>query len=242
MLLGQNVNSYGKNLDNPISFANLLKMIEKIEGLERIRFMTSHPKDLSDELIEVMSKSKKICKQLHLPIQSGSSKVLKVMNRKYDKEHYLNLVSKIKNAIPDISLTTDIIVGFPGETDDDVNETIDVIKKVKYDSVYTFVYSKRTGTPAAQMEEQISEQDIKVRFDRILNEVHKVAAKQKDRFLGQTLDVLVEEKNSQINGYLTGRLSSSIVVHFKGGEELIGKIVDVKLIESKGFYYMGEMC
>ena len=242
MLLGQNVNSYGKNLDNPISFAKLLEMIEKIEGLERIRFMTSHPKDLSDELIEVMSKSKKVCKQLHLPIQSGSSKVLKVMNRKYDKEHYLNLVSKIKKAIPDISLTTDIIVGFPGETDEDVNETIDVIKKVKYDSVYTFVYSKRTGTPAAQMEEQISEQDIKVRFNCILNEVHEVAAKQKDRFLGQTLDVLVEEKNSQIEGYLTGRLSSSIVVHFPGDEELIGKIVDVKLIQSKGFYYMGEMC
>lgn len=145
MLLGQNVNSYGKNLEEPMTFAQLLQEIEKIEGLERIRFMTSHPKDLSDELIEVMSKSKKICKHLHLPVQSGSSRILKLMNRHYDKEQYLALAEKIRKAVPDISLTTDIIVGFPGETEEDFQETLDVVRKVRYDSAFTFIYSKRTG-------------------------------------------------------------------------------------------------
>ena len=144
MLLGQNVNSYGKNLEEPMTFAQLLQEIEKIEGLERIRFMTSHPKDLSDELIEVMSKSKKICKHLHLPVQSGSSRILKLMNRHYDKEQYLALAEKIRKAVPDISLTTDIIVGFPGETEEDFQETLDVVRKVRYDSAFTFIYSNRT--------------------------------------------------------------------------------------------------
>ena len=241
MLLGQNVNSYGKNFPEPVSFAKLLQMIEKIEGLRRIRFMTSHPKDLSDELIEVMKNSKKICKQLHLPVQSGSSRILKIMNRKYDKEHYLKLVEKIKTAIPDISLTTDIIVGFPGETEEDFLETMDVVKKVGYDSAYTFIYSKRTGTPAAAMEEQIPENVVKDRFDRLLKEVQSIAAKQTDRFVGKTMEVLVEEKNSQLEGYVTGKLSSGTTVHFAGCEELIGKIVNVKLLEAKGFYYMGEL-
>ncbi len=149
MLLGQNVNSYGKNLEKPITFAELLQQIEQIEGLERIRFMTSHPKDLSDELIEVMKHSRKICRHLHLPLQSGSSRILNLMNRKYTKEQYLTLAAKIKEAIPDISLTTDIIVGFPGETEEDFEETMDVVQRVRYDSAFTFIYSKRTGTPAA---------------------------------------------------------------------------------------------
>ena len=142
MLLGQNVNSYGKNLENPITFARLLEKIEQIEGLERIRFMTSHPKDLSDELIEVMGRSKKICKHLHLPVQSGSSRILKKMNRHYTKEQYLELVEKIRKNVPDVSLTTDIIVGFPGETEEDFEETMDIVRKVRYDSVFTFIYSK----------------------------------------------------------------------------------------------------
>ena len=146
MLLGQNVNSYGKTLDEPITFAELLRRIEKIEGLKRIRFMTSHPKDLSDELIEVMASSEKICKHLHLPVQSGSTRILKKMNRRYTKESYLELAEKIKKAVPDISLTTDIIVGFPGETEEDFQETLDVVRKVRYDSAFTFIYSKRTGT------------------------------------------------------------------------------------------------
>ena len=176
MLLGQNVNSYGKTLDEPMTFAQLLTEIEKIEGLERIRFMTSHPKDLSDELIEVMKNSKKICKHLHLPVQSGSSAILQKMNRRYTKEKYLELVRKIKEAVPDISLTTDIIVGFPGETEEDFLETLDVVRQVRYDSAFTFIYSKRTGTPAAVMEDQVPEDVIKDRFDRLLNEVQTIAA------------------------------------------------------------------
>lgn len=168
MLLGQNVNSYGKNLEHPITFAQLLERIEQIEGLERIRFMTSHPKDLSDELIEVMGKSKKICKHLHLPVQSGSSKILKKMNRHYTKEQYLELVEKIRRSVPDVSLTTDIIVGFPGETEEDFEETMDIVRKVRYDSAFTFIYSKRTGTPAAVMEDQVPEDVVKNRFDRLL--------------------------------------------------------------------------
>ena len=241
MLLGQNVNSYGKNLKNPMSFAKLLEEVEKIEGLERIRFMTSHPKDLSDELIEVMAKSKKICQHLHLPLQSGSSRILKIMNRKYTKEHYLELVEKLRKAMPDISLTTDIIVGFPGETEEDFQETLDVVRKVRYDSAFTFIYSKRTGTPAAVMENQVPEDVVKDRFDRLLKEVQEIAKETSSRYTGQVFEVLAEEKNHQEEGYLTGRLSNNLLVHFKGGESLIGKLVSVHLTESRGFYYMGEL-
>lgn len=239
MLLGQNVNSYGKNLEETVTFAELLRRIEKIEGLERIRFMTSHPKDLSDELIEVMKESKKICKQLHLPVQSGSSQILKVMNRHYTKEQYLELVKKIRAAVPDISLTTDIIVGFPGETEEDFQETLDVIRKVRFDSAFTFIYSKRTGTPAAVMENQVPEEIIKDRFDRLLAEVQKISAELTGKDTGKIEKVLVEEVNTHQKGFLTGRLSNNILVHFEGKEELIGKIVSVKLEEAKGFYYMG---
>ena len=241
MLLGQNVNSYGKNLKNPMSFAKLLEEVEKIEGLERIRFMTSHPKDLSDELIEVMAKSKKICQHLHLPLQSGSSRILKIMNRKYTKEHYLELVEKLRKAMPDISLTTDIIVGFPGETEEDFQETLDVVRKVHYDSAFTFIYSKRTGTPAAVMENQVPEDVVKDRFDRLLKEVQEIAKETSSRYAGQVVEVLAEEKNHQEEGYLTGRLSNNLLVHFKGDESLIGKLVSVHLTESRGFYYMGEL-
>lgn len=239
MLLGQNVNSYGKNLEETVTFAELLRRIEKIEGLERIRFMTSHPKDLSDELIEVMKESKKICKQLHLPVQSGSSQILKTMNRHYTKEQYLELVKKIRAAVPDISLTTDIIVGFPGETEEDFQETLDVIRKVRFDSAFTFIYSKRTGTPAAVMENQVPEEIIKDRFDRLLAEVQKISAELTGKDTNKIEKVLVEEVNTHQKGFLTGRLSNNILVHFEGKEELIGKIVSVKLEEAKGFYYMG---
>ena len=240
MLLGQNVNSYGKNLEQPMSFAELLQEVEKIEGLERIRFMTSHPKDLSDELIEVMKHSKKICKHLHLPLQSGSSRILKIMNRRYDKEHYLELVDKIRAAVPDIALTTDIIVGFPGETEEDFEETMDVVKKVRYDSAFTFIYSKRTGTPAASMEEQVSEDVVKARFDRLLKEVQTISAEKSGKLTGQTLPVLVEEVNEQDGSLVTGRLSNNSVVHLPGTADMIGKIWNVKLVECKGFYYIGE--
>lgn len=241
MLLGQNVNSYGKTLEHPISFAELLQEIEKIEGLKRIRFMTSHPKDLSDELIEVMKNSKKICKHLHLPVQSGSSDILKKMNRRYDKEKYLNLVRKIKEAIPDISLTTDIIVGFPGETEEDFLETMDIVRQVRYDSAFTFIYSKRTGTPAAVMENQVPEDVVKDRFDRLLNEVQTIAAEVCAVHEGTDQEVLVESVSDHNPGMVTGRMSNNLLVHFEGSEDMVGTFVTVHLSECKGFYYLGEM-
>lgn len=239
MLLGQNVNSYGKTLEEPITFAELLRRVERIDGLERIRFMTSHPKDLSDELIEVMKNSRKICKHLHLPVQSGSSRILKQMNRKYTKEQYLELVDKLRAAVPDIALTTDIIVGFPGETEEDFQETLDVVRQVRYDSAFTFIYSRRTGTPAAAMEDQIPEDVVKDRFDRLLKEVQDIAAQVVKRDEGTVQKVLVEETDTHEPGYVTGRLSNNTVVHFPGDASLIGRIVDVSLDEARGFYFMG---
>lgn len=239
MLLGQNVNSYGKTLEEPMTFAQLLQEVEKIEGLERIRFMTSHPKDLSDELIEVMKNSKKICRHLHLPLQSGSSEILKKMNRKYTKNQYLELVEKIRKAMPDISLTTDIIVGFPGETEEDFLETVDVVEKVRYDSAFTFIYSKRTGTPAAVMEDQIPEEVIKDRFDRLLVRVQAIGREMSARDTGTVQEVLVEEQNEHDKTLMTGRLSNNILVHFPGDSSLIGSLVRVRLDECRGFYYMG---
>jgi tRNA-2-methylthio-N6-dimethylallyladenosine synthase len=240
-LLGQNVNSYGKTLENPMTFAKLLSRIEKIEGLRRIRFMTSHPKDLSDELIEVMKNSKKICNHLHLPLQSGSTRLLKIMNRKYTKEEYLDLARRIKKAIPNISMTTDIIVGFPGETEEDFLETIDVVRKVKFDSAYTFQYSKRTGTPAATMEEQVEPEVVKKRFGQLLKEIQEISANNTLQGENSISEVLVEEINSQDSSFVTGRLGNNVLVHFKGDSDLIGKVIMVKLVECKGFYYMGEM-
>ena len=241
MLLGQNVNSYGKTLENPITFAQLLQEVEKIEGLKRIRFMTSHPKDLSPELIEVMKNSKKVCKHLHLPVQAGSSRLLKIMNRKYTKEQYLDLVENIKKNIPDISLTTDIMIGFPGETEEDFQETLDVVRKVRYASAYTFIYSKRTGTPAAQMENQVPEDVVKERFNRLLKEVQNISSELAKEDEGTIQEVLVEGINEHDASLVTGRLSNNLLVHFKGEENLIGKLVMVKLTECKGFYYLGEL-
>lgn len=240
MLLGQNVNSYGKNLEEPISFAQLLTEVEKIEGLERIRFMTSHPKDLSDELIEVMKHSKKICRHLHLPLQAGSTRILKAMNRSYTKEQYLALARKIRLEIPDISITTDIIVGFPGETAEDVEETIEVVKEVQYDNAFTFIYSKRTGTPAASMPNPATEAEIKANFDKLLKVVQETARSRVGKLKGETHSALVEEINEHDSSLVTGRLSNNTLVHFPGDASLIGKIVDVKLVESHGFYYVGE--
>lgn len=241
MLLGQNVNSYGKNLDPPVSFAELLKQTEQVEGIKRIRFMTSHPKDLSEDIIEVMKHSSKICKHLHLPLQSGSSRILEQMNRRYTKDQYLTLAEKIKAAVPDISLTTDIIVGFPGETEEDFLETLDVVRKVRYDSAFTFIYSKRTGTPAAAMEEQIPADVIKDRFDRLLKEIQQISAEVGTKDLHTIQEVLVESVDDHEEGYVTGRLSNNTVVHFPGDSELIGTVVNVELKESKRFYYIGKL-
>ena len=242
MLLGQNVNSYGKTLDDNVTFAELLREIAKIDGLERIRFMTPHPKDLSDELIEAIRDNSKICNHIHLPLQSGSSRLLKLMNRQYTKEHYLELVDKIRNTIPDISITTDIIVGFPGETEEDFEDTLDVVRKAKYDSAYTFIYSKRTGTPAAKMDGQVSEDIVKDRFNRLLATVSEVSHEHIKRYEGMDMDVLVEDIDDHDNTFVTGRMTNNILVHFKGDKELIGSIVNVHLDECKGFYYMGELC
>ena len=243
MLLGQNVNSYGKNLENPISFAELLRRVDEIEGLKRIRFMTSHPKDLSDELIEVMKNAKKVCHHIHLPVQSGSSRLLKKMNRVYSKEDYLRLIDKIRAAIPDIAITTDIIVGFPGETEEDFEETLDVVRYAKYASAFTFIYSKRTGTPAASFPDQVDEATIKDRFDRLLKEVGKYSEEYAKSLEGQVMSVLVEERDREVDpekNYLTGRLDNNLLVHFEGSDDLIGQIINVKLSECKGFYYIGE--
>lgn len=240
VLLGQNVNSYGKNLKNPLSFAQLLERIDKVEGLERIRFMTSHPKDLSDELIEVMAKSKKICRSLHLPFQSGSTAILDKMNRRYTKESYLALVNRIKTAMPGIALTTDIIVGFPGETEQDFEDTLDVVRQVEYDSAFTFIYSKRTGTPAAVLENQVSEEVIKERFDRLLELVKKNAREKSVAHIGREVKVLVEEENKN-KGVLSGRLENGHLVHFEGKPELIGTIVSVKIVSAMSFYLVGEL-
>lgn len=241
MLLGQNVNSYGKTLDTPVTFAGLLRQVESVEGIRRIRFMTSHPKDLSDELIGAMAASKKVCRHLHLPVQSGSSRILKAMNRRYTKEQYLELVGRIRAAMPDISLTTDIIVGFPGETEEDFQETLDVVRQVGFDSAFTFIYSKRTGTPAAAMEDQVPEDVVKDRFDRLLKEVQDISARVCARDLHRVKDVLAESVDDHSAGYVTGRLDNNTIVHFPGDASLIGSIVPVYLEESRGFYYMGRM-
>ena len=240
MLLGQNVNSYGKTLEHPVTFARLLQRVEEIEGLKRIRFMTSHPKDLSDELIETMAKSKKVCHHLHLPMQSGSSRILKIMNRRYDKEKYLELVEKIRKAVPDISLTTDIIVGFPGETEEDFQDTLDVVEKSCFDTAFTFIYSKRSGTPAAKMENQVPEDVVKDRFDRLLSLVQEKGREASSRFEGTVQEILVEEESKE-KGIFTGRTQYNLLVHFPGCQDMLGKYVKVKLDTCKGFYYMGTL-
>ena len=203
--------------------------------------MTSHPKDLSDELIEVMASSKKICRHLHLPVQSGSSRLLKLMNRKYTKEQYLSLVDKLRAAMPDLAITTDIIVGFPGETEEDFQETLDIVRKAEYDSAFTFIYSKRSGTPAAKMEGQVPDDVVHERFDRLLKVVGEVAKEKNKRLEGRTELVLAEEIDEKDATMITGRLSNNNVVHFKADPSVIGKIVPVVLEEAKGFYYIGRL-
>ena len=241
MLLGQNVNSYGKTLEVPMNFAELLREVNKIPKLRRIRFMTSHPKDLSEELIQAMAECGKVCSHLHLPLQSGSTEILGKMNRRYTKEDYLALVDRVRDKLPDISLTTDIIVGFPGETEEDFEETLDVIRKVRYDSVYSFIYSRRTGTPAAAMEDQVPEDVVKDRFERLLKKVQETGARVSGRQLHTVQEVLVEEVNDHDSRLVTGRLGNNTIVHFPGTEALIGKIVRVSLDEFKGFYYLGNL-
>ena len=241
MLLGQNVNSYGKTLEEPMTFAELLQKVTEVDGIERVRFMTSHPKDLSDELIDVIAANEKICRHIHLPMQSGSSRILNQMNRRYTKESYLELVDKIRRRIPEISLTTDIIVGFPGETEEDFLETMDVVNRVRFDTAFTFIYSKRTGTPAATFEDHATKEEIQNRFDRLIKRVSEISGEEICRYKGQVMPVLIESVSQQNQALLTGRLSNNILVHFKGDPSMIGEIRDVSLDECKGFYYMGNL-
>ncbi len=241
MLLGQNVNSYGKDLENPVLFPELLEEVAHIPGLRRVRFMTPHPKDLSDELIQVIKRTPNIARHIHLPLQSGSSEVLKRMNRRYTKEQYIDLALKIRREIPEAVLTTDIIVGFPGETPEDVDDTIDVIQKVHFDNAFTFIYSIRSGTPAAAMTNQVPEEDKKRQFDRVLKEVQKSAREQAARLQGMVLEGLIEEENSQNEGYVTARLSNNMIVHVPGDASLIGKFRNIRLDECHSFYYFGTI-
>ena len=242
MLLGQNVNSYGKNLENPISFAKLLTMVEEVEGIERIRFMTSHPKDLSDELIEVMAHSKKICKHLHLPVQSGSSRILKLMNRKYTKEHYLELVDKIRTAVPDIAITTDIIVGFPGETEEDFQETLDVVRKAKYDSAFTFIYSKRSGTPAATMDNQVPEEVKRVRLQTLMDVQNEISYELNKPMEGQVFDIIVEGPSPRDEDMWFGRTSGNKMVLFPKDDSLsIGETVPAYIDKAQTWVCYGTI-
>ncbi len=245
MLLGQNVNSYGNDFKdgdpNKISFSQLIEEVSMVEGLERVRFMTPHPKDFSDELLDVIARNPKIARHIHLPLQSGNTEILRRMNRKYTKESYLALVDKIHEKLPDVAITTDIIVGFPGETAADVDDTIDVVKKARFDNAFTFIYSKRTGTPAASFEDQVPEDVVKENFDRLLKVVQETAREQADRFTGRCEAVLVEGVNEHDEALLTGRMSNNTLVHFPGDKALIGEIVNVRLKECHGFYYMGQI-
>ncbi len=240
MLLGQNVNSYGKGLDKPVTFSELLRMVNEIDGLERIRFMTSHPKDLSDELIYAIRDCEKVCHHLHLPFQAGNNAILKAMNRHYTKEYYLDLVDKIRAEIPDIALTTDVMVGFPGEGKEEIEDTLDIIKKARFSSAFTFIYSMRTGTPAASMP-QLDECLVKENFNRVLETVNPIVEEINSEKVGKTYKVLAEGVSDGDSTLLTGRMSDNTLVHFKGDKSLIGNIVDVKINESKTFYLIGDM-
>jgi tRNA-2-methylthio-N6-dimethylallyladenosine synthase len=240
-LLGQNVNSYGKDLEQNYLFHDLLRDIDKLKGIERIRFMTSHPKDLSDDLIRAMAECKKVCEHLHLPIQAGSNRVLHAMNRKYTRETYLELAAKIRKAIPDIALTTDIIVGFPGETEEEFQETLDMLRQVRYDSAYTFMYSPRTGTPAAKKKEQLSQEEKKDRLAR-LNAVQNEISKERNlKYEGRVLEVLVEGPSKNKQDVLTGRTRSNKTVNFKGSMELVGQLVNVRIVEAHSWSLEGEV-
>ncbi len=240
-LLGQNVNSYGKDKQDGTSFGSLLRELDKIDGIERIRFMTSHPKDLSEELIHAMRDCRKVCEHLHLPIQAGSSRILEEMNRKYSKEHYLSLIEKLRRHIPGIALSTDIIVGFPGESGEDFEHTLEVLEQVRYDSAYTFLYSKRTGTPAAKMESQVSEEVKKERFQKLLEVQNRISKEINDQLKGRILEVLVEGLSKNSEKKYTGRTRTNKIVNFEGSSDMVGKLVNVRINRIQTWSLEGEV-
>lgn len=239
-LLGQNVNSYGKGLEENMNFAKLLRRLNYIEGLERIRFMTSHPKDLTEDVILAVKECSKVCEHIHLPVQSGSSSILKKMNRHYDKEKYMELIHKIKELVPNCAITTDIIIGFPGETEEDFNETLELCREVKYDSAFTFIYSKRKGTPADIMEEQIPDEIKHDRFNKLVEVINEGCALRNKEYEGGTYEVLVEGLSKNDEKTLTGRTRTGKLVNFKGNPDSIGKLVQVNITEALSFSLNGE--
>lgn len=238
-LLGQNVNSYDGG--NGYKFAHLLNDVCKIEGIERIRFISPHPKDFTDDVIEAIANNPKIARVVHLPLQAGNSKVLKEMNRKYTKEQYLELVEKMKKRIPDVVFSTDIIVGFPGETDEEFEDTLDVVKKVNYEQVYMFIYSRREGTVADRMENQIPEEIKHKRFDKLKDLYDSRVSENNEKYIGTTQKILVDGYSKNDKTTLTGRTDTNKVVNFEGKEELIGKMIDIKITEEHKWYLKGEI-
>ncbi|HAT4365002.1 TPA: tRNA (N6-isopentenyl adenosine(37)-C2)-methylthiotransferase MiaB [Clostridium perfringens] len=240
-LLGQNVNSYGKGLEEDIDFAGLLRKVNEVKGLERVRFMTSHPKDLSDDVIMAIKECDKLCEQVHLPVQSGSSRILKEMNRYYDREYYLDLVKKIKSEIPDVTLTTDIIIGFPGETEEDFLDTLSLCEEVGYDSAFTFIYSRRNHTPADKMENQIPDDIKHDRFNRLVEAINKKVVIKNKEYEGKVVEVLVEGPSKNDETKLTGRTRNGKLVNFAGDEKLVGELVNLKIVRAQPFSLIGEI-
>ncbi|MBO5564083.1 MAG: tRNA (N6-isopentenyl adenosine(37)-C2)-methylthiotransferase MiaB [Lachnospiraceae bacterium] len=241
MLLGQNVNSYGRGLEKACTFPELLREVSHVEGLARVRFMTPHPKDFSPELLQVIAEEKTVARHIHLPLQSGSTKILREMNRRYTKEDYLSLAERIRRDLPDVAITTDIIVGFPTETMEDVEDTLDVIDRVQFDNAYTFIYSPRRGTPAAALPKALTDEEIHAAFDRVLARVQHNARIRAGLLEGETHTALFEEVNEKDPSLITGRLSNNMIVHVPGDPSLIGSFRKVFLKECHGFYYFGEI-
>lgn len=240
-LLGQNVNSYGKDLEPSVTFARLLEEICKNTDIPRIRFMTSHPKDLSPELIDVMANHPAICNQLHLPVQSGSTEILRRMNRHYSREQYIKLIESARAKIPDVSITTDIIVGFPGETEEDFEETLNLVRQIRYDSAFTFIYSKRTGTPAASYPEQVPEDIVKKRFARLLTLQNLISREINDSCVGKTFTVLAEGISRTNKNRYTGRTEGNKIVNFISDTEVTGRLVKVKIESAQTWSLEGTM-
>lgn len=241
-VLGQNVNSYGKDLNDDMSFAKLLRTLNEVKGLERIRFMSSHPKDLTDDVILAIKECDKVCEQVHLPVQSGSSAILKAMNRHYTKEQYIELAKKIKAEIPEVSITTDIIVGFPGETDEDFEDTLELVKEVEYDSAFTFIYSRRNHTPADRMENQIPEEIKHERFNRLVKTLNEIVERKNKAYENKTVEVFVEGTSKNQESRLTGRTRNGRLVNFEGSKDSIGKLINVNITKAGSFSLTGEEC
>lgn len=239
-LLGQNVNSYGNDADFDCSFARLARSICELDGDFRVRFMTSHPKDVTDELIDVIASEPKMVKHFHLPLQSGSDNMLRKMNRHYDLSHYMTVVDKLKRAFPDISLTSDIIVGFPGESEADFEATLEALRAVRYDMIFSFIYSPRIGTPAAAMEDQIPHDVSTERFDRMIKLQNDISRERNERFVGRTVRCLITEVSRTDESMLTARSDSVRPIHFAGEKELIGKFADVRIQRADTFSLIGE--